>query len=347
MGQPPVEAAAYLLLQRSTTTSPSAGYNSIFSSNKSNMAATASLLVQTPPATYSLMQRITQFDGLYGQADARPTAEYLFSELLETRSRSFEWVIQPHLHAQLFQLFFLQKGQVIFREASGQRHLMAPVVILVPATALHGFTFSPEAKGRILTLSGTLVDGLFSNTSPQAAMLGAVQCLMTFDEPYSAGQVADLLQEVDRELFDNQPEKRLMLHVCLQRLFLVLFRIWQHSEARGALPDTPALRYFRRFQQLVGQVGTTHTIVQLAADLAITPVHLNRICRELAGKSASQLVQEHILNEARKYLLYSTYSVSEITYLLHFEYPNYFAKFFKKHTGLSPTDFREGQRELI
>jgi len=32
------------------------------------------------------VQRITQFDGLYGQSDARPDAEYLFSELLETRS---------------------------------------------------------------------------------------------------------------------------------------------------------------------------------------------------------------------------------------------------------------------
>ena len=71
-------------------------------------------------------------------------------------------------------------------------------------------------------------------------------------------------------------------------------------------------------------------------------MHLNRICQAIAGKSASQLVQEHVLDEARKYLTYTTYSVSEIAYLLHFEYPNYFAKFFRKHTGLSPTEFREG-----
>jgi AraC family transcriptional activator of pobA len=174
-------------------------------------------------------------------------------------------------------------------------------------------------------------------------MLGAVQCLARFEEPYSAGQVETLLQEIDRELFDHQPEKRLMLHLCLQRLLLVLFRLWQQSEARGALPDTPALRYFRRFQQLVRQAGTTHSIAQIAADLTITPVHLNRICRAVAGKSASQLVQEHVLGEASKYLRYSTYSVSEIAYLLHFENPNYFAKFFKKHTGLSPTVFREAQ----
>jgi AraC family transcriptional activator of pobA len=286
------------------------------------------------------MQRITQFDGLYGQATSRPDAEYLFSELLETRSRSFEWVIQPHIHARLFQFFFLKEGRATFREATGQRNLVAPVVLLIPPTALHGFTFSPDATGRILTISAALLEGLFATTSPPAAMLGAVQCLTNFEEPYPASHVAALLREIDQELFNYQPEKRLMLRVCLQRLVLVLFRLWQQGAAQGALPDTSALRYFRQFEQRVRQVGTTHSVVQFAADLAITPVHLNRICREVAGKSASQLVQEHIMGEASKYLLYSAYSVSEIAYLLHFEHPNYFAKFFRKHAGLSPTEFR-------
>ncbi|RYF69406.1 MAG: AraC family transcriptional regulator [Cytophagaceae bacterium] len=88
---------------------------------------------------------------------------------------------------------------------------------------------------------------------------------------------------------------------------------------------------------------STYSIVQLADELAITPVHLNRICQAIAGKSASQLVQEHVLSEACKYLIYFSYSLSEIAYLLHFEYPNYFARFFRKHTGLSPTEFRDQQ----
>jgi AraC family transcriptional regulator, transcriptional activator of pobA len=81
----------------------------------------------------------------------------------------------------------------------------------------------------------------------------------------------------------------------------------------------------------------------LADELAITPVPLNRICRLVAGKSASQLMQDHILDEACQYLTYTSYSVSEIAYLLHFEYPNYFARFFRKHTGTFPTEFRKGQ----
>jgi len=132
-----------------------------------------------------------------------------------------------------------------------------------------------------------------------------------------------------------------MLHACLQRLFLVLFRLWRWDEALAAQPTTPALRYFRRFQQWVQQMGIIHGVAQLADELAITPVHLNRICRTVAGKSASQLLHDYILHEARRYLTYSTYCVSEVVYPLHFEYSNYFAKFFKKHIGFSPTDFQE------
>lgn len=290
------------------------------------------------------MKCITQFDGLYGEANAQPDGEYLFSELLETRSSTFDWVIQPHIHARLFQLFFVEAGGVEFSEATQKRQLSGPVVLLIPPTALHSFVYTSDAKGRILTLSDALLEGLFPATSALKPMLGSVQCIQAFGEPYPAQAVGQRIAQIDEELFDDQPEKRTLLHMSLQRLFIVLYRLWQQNETIQNSPNNLSQPYFRRFQQRVRQVGTTHTITQFADDLAITPVHLNRICQAIAGKSASQLVQEYILDEARKYLTYTSYSVSEIAYLLHFEYPNYFAKFFRKYLGLSPKAFREGQQ---
>lgn len=294
------------------------------------------------------MQRITQYDGLYGEAgadvsDRRSDAEYLFSELLETRSRSFDWIIQPHVHARLYQIFFIKTGQFEFQEATGKRQLTGPCLLLIPPTALHGFVYNSNVRGRILTLSDALVDTLFPNGSSLTTMLGTRQCLTTFQEPNSVGRISKLIEVIDEELFDDQPEKRFMLHCCLQQFFLVIYRLWQQNEETESQQNNLSLQYFRKFQQRVRQVGTTYTITQLADDMAISPVHLNRICQSVIGKSASQLVQDYILDEARKYLTYTTYSVSEIAYLLHFGYPNYFARFFRKHTGLSPTEFREEQ----
>ena len=254
-------------------------------------------------------------------------------------------MVQPHTHAHLFQLFWVETGQLTLQEASGRRELVAPVALLIPPTMLHGFIYSPDTTGRILTLSAGLVDGLFAAASPLAPMLSAVQCFTKFGALHPAARVREALALVDQELAANQPEKRLMLHACLQQFFVVLFRVWQQDETLSAVATTLAQQYFRRFQQRVRQVGASHSVAQLADELAITPVHLNRVCRVVAGKSAGQLLQEHVLDEARKYLLYSSHSVSEIAYLLHFEYPNYFARFFKKYTGVSPTIFRESQAQ--
>ncbi len=293
------------------------------------------------------MQRITQYDGLYGEARTEPltsgpVSEYLFSELLETRSRTFNWVIQPHTHARLFQLFFLATGEVELSETAQKRQLTAPVLLLIPPTVPHGLIYMPDTTGRILTLSDVLISEIFPTTSAIAPMLESVQCIQTFEEPYPATAIDQLIGQIDEELFSDQPEKRTMLRLNVQRLLIVFYRLWRQHETAQQVGDSRNAQYFRKFQQRVRQVGTTQDISQLADDLAITPVHLNRICRSVAGKSASQLVQAHVLDEARKYLIYTTYSVSEIAYLLHFDYPTYFARFFRKHTGQSPTEFRQG-----
>lgn len=290
------------------------------------------------------VRRIAKFDGLYGERGTQPDAEYLFSELLETRSRDFDWDIPPHIHPRLYQVFFVKNGTFTFYEASGRQQVESPCLLLIPPTWLHGFSYEANTTGRILTVSDKLVESLFPGSEILVPMLGKVQCLTTFPEPHSPKRLQALIETIDEELFNSQAEKRLMLYACLQQLFLIIYRLWQKAEAVGTEPNDKSLVYFRKVQQRIREVGTTHGVAQLAGELLITPVHLNRICRAIAGKSASALLQEHILEEARKYLTYTSYTVSEIAYLLNFEYPNYFARFFRKHTGLSPKQFRKGKR---
>ncbi|MCP1383768.1 helix-turn-helix transcriptional regulator [Runella sp. S5] len=104
------------------------------------------------------------------------------------------------------------------------------------------------------------------------------------------------------------------------------------------------MSHFRRFQKKIKEANYPKSIPEFAAELNITPIHLNRICRSVSGHSAIQLVHRYLIGEAQKYLTHTSYSISEIAYLLKFEYPNYFAKLFKKYTGLSPVEFRKKQR---
>jgi AraC family transcriptional activator of pobA len=70
--------------------------------------------------------------------------------------------------------------------------------------------------------------------------------------------------------------------------------------------------------------------------------HLNRAVKEISQKTTSQLIAERVLQEAKILLKHSAWSVSEVAYALGFTEATHFNNFFKKHTQLSPSLFRNG-----
>ncbi|MEL7005299.1 MAG: helix-turn-helix domain-containing protein [Bacteroidota bacterium] len=82
--------------------------------------------------------------------------------------------------------------------------------------------------------------------------------------------------------------------------------------------------------------------VQFYADkLSIHPNHLNAVIKRITSNSASELVQKHVLALAKSKLINSDRSVKEIAYDLYYEYPNHFANFFKRHTIMTPSQYRK------
>jgi len=286
------------------------------------------------------LKRITHFEGLYGESGPRPDAEYLFSELLETRSENFDWKIKPHIHTNLYQIFLIETRKTEFLGNNESTWLTGPSILLIPPLAIHGFNYHATTKGRILTISDKLVKNMFPVGNGITAMLENLQLLTHYAPPYTFRNVVKLVEELHEELFSTRYEKQQMLTAILQQLFLVLYRVYRQNGAVVQERDSLSLSYFRKLQKRISESGSKYSIDQYARELGITPVHLNRICNSVAGKSAHQLLQDHLVDEAKKHLRYTSYTVAEIAYLLNFEYPNYFARFFKKATGLSPSEFR-------
>lgn len=68
---------------------------------------------------------------------------------------------------------------------------------------------------------------------------------------------------------------------------------------------------------------------------------MNKAAQLLVGCSAKQLIQQKILLDAKALLAYSDLSMKEICYEVGINEPSYFTLFFKKHTGLPPSEFRQ------
>jgi AraC family transcriptional activator of pobA len=97
-----------------------------------------------------------------------------------------------------------------------------------------------------------------------------------------------------------------------------------------------------RFQALVDLHFIDHWMVSdYAKGLAISPTHLSRMTRAATGRPASGLIEERLIREARRNLVYTNLTVSRIAYALGFEDPAYFSRVFTRATGLSPKAFRQ------
>jgi AraC-like DNA-binding protein len=79
----------------------------------------------------------------------------------------------------------------------------------------------------------------------------------------------------------------------------------------------------------------------------ISEKHLNDICNRHFNSGLKKILKDRLMQEARKLLLSSELSVSEISYKLNFEDNSYFNKVFKHETGITPKNFRDIHKKLV
>lgn len=79
------------------------------------------------------------------------------------------------------------------------------------------------------------------------------------------------------------------------------------------------------------------------AQLLFTSVdQLNKTIKKVTGKTTLTLIHERIIDEANILLKHTAYSVKEIAWCLHFQETSHFQNFYKKHTGCTPLEYRDG-----
>jgi AraC family transcriptional activator of pobA len=97
----------------------------------------------------------------------------------------------------------------------------------------------------------------------------------------------------------------------------------------------------QRFRILVdGHFWERLSLQRYAATLGVSKGHLNRMVRKQTGMTASNLVQERIVVEAKRMLTHMSTSILDIANSLGFKDPAYFARLFKKRTGQTPKQFK-------
>lgn len=268
---------------------------------------------------------------LYGDADTAIVPAFLHIETISARSALHDWEISPHRHTQSVQVLILRSGLARMTVDGRQDDLVGPAFVLIAAGSVHGFRFSPHSEGHVVTASSDmLVRGRIAN-DPIIALAATGAHGPVEPERY------DLIDRYAGDLMRLDAAGRLDDPLAMA-LFEVLVRSLPRDRPNTGDADD---RRSAQFRQLVEQHLHEHRPMTFYADqLGVTERTLSRLCRQRLGAAPLAYVQSRLLIEARRLLLYTNGTVAQIADQLGFIDPSYFARFYRRVTGRSPSEDR-------
>lgn len=86
---------------------------------------------------------------------------------------------------------------------------------------------------------------------------------------------------------------------------------------------------------------TERQVAYYAGKLFITPKHLSTVVKEISGRTAGDWIENYVIMEAKVLLKTTDMTIQEIAVYLNFANQSFFGKYFKHHTGMSPSNYRK------
>lgn len=150
------------------------------------------------------------------------------------------------------------------------------------------------------------------------------------------------LRTIFREFTNRQEGYTDVIKANLDIFFIEYIRKSQDNSATTQASNIYSQERFDELTELLeSRIAELKTVSQYADLLNLSTYQLNAITKAVVGKTVSDMINDQILLEAKRYLLATSSQVKDIAYHLGYEDVSYFIRFFKKHTNTSPEAFRQ------
>jgi len=156
-----------------------------------------------------------------------------------------------------------------------------------------------------------------------------------------------IIQSFADEIFKRHHSEAIMKNLSIGAFLKLLLIECNASCAMNPIAsdvDSSGDNLIRKFKQAVDNTfKQEHSTSHYARELHITPDHLNRTIKAKIGETAKGYIQTRIITEAKRLLYFTDLSNKEIGFELGFNEPANFSAFFKKHTQVSPSNFKKNE----
>jgi AraC family transcriptional regulator, transcriptional activator of pobA len=157
----------------------------------------------------------------------------------------------------------------------------------------------------------------------------------------SFDKLHSILDYIYLEYKDAKEDYHEVIRAQLDIFFIEFLRNRQQNQRSSSKTNPYEQERLEEFLQLVEtHVSSKKQVSEYADILNLSGYQLSSITKSILGKTPSELINEHIVLESKRYLLGTSDQVNQIAWQLGYEDPSYFIRFFKKHTGYSPEAFR-------
>ncbi|MCH2163488.1 MAG: AraC family transcriptional regulator [Marinovum sp.] len=234
-------------------------------------------------------------------------------------------------------LIWITRGQGRATIQGVRRGIGAHNVLWLPAGTQFCLDFGPQVFGQTIT---------YRQSDPSLLPLSA-QHLRIRDVSFQ-GEFNGLIELITRETQTYRPfqdeallAKFILIEVWLRRMMLQVGSA--EDRVHLAVPErlTAARRLAEGFaRRAEEEFRSGRTMADYASDLNVTPTHLTRVCREVTGMTAADLLTGRVLHEAQRLLCDSDAPAQNIARHLGFGSAAYFSRFIQKHTGQPPSALR-------
>lgn len=283
---------------------------------------------------------------LYREESGESGDFWIHSETIPERTHLHNWEIARHRHDSFFQLFLLTAGSGEIVGADDVRRFEAPCALFIPAGAVHGFRFSREIDGLVLTALGDRLASIAASDRRIATFAAATRVVALQRADENADLLVESIRRLHAELHGRAPGRLLLLEPLMMAAIVALVRTGTAATERGEGPD--AEDRVETLATLIAAHFREHRPVTFYAQaIGVSAAHLNRLARTATGLSVQGLAARHLMEAARRDLIFTPTPVQAIAYSLGFADPAYFNRFFRRHAGQTPGAFRDAERRKL
>lgn len=244
---------------------------------------------------------------------------------------------QPH-RISFFALLLVTKGLGTHQIDLKEYDLKAGTVLKIAKGQVHAFQKNANYEGYLIIFTEDFVVSHFSKSSIN--MISHLYNYHISSPIFSNGAgnrifLDQLIVEVKNE---NKYAKENIVAALLNLYLLRLER-----EFNNTLENNNSNHYaiFIQFKNLVETHYTsTRNVKDYANKLFISTKHLNQVVKEFTLNTAKHFIDDFVILETKRAMVSSNISLKEIAFAVGFDEVTNFTKFFKKHTDLTPKEFK-------